>query len=153
MEKPELIAPNTQIYRGSRPDTYKDIFDLAQLGIKTILDLETGFFEYAHNEVNQEQMLAGQCHINFHHVKMSNFLAPTQEQMSDCLKILTDPEMLPVYVHCLHGKDRTGMVVGAYKHLVLKQPLEVVKKDMLDHGFHTFPYFFWIRKLKSYYLL
>lgn len=32
--------------------------------------------------------------------------------VADILKVMSDPENVPVLVHCAHGKDRTGMVVA-----------------------------------------
>ena len=45
--------------------------------------------------------------------------------------------MVPhTYVHCLHGQDRTGLVVGCYRleHGISKTTAE---QEMLTHGFHT----------------
>jgi len=144
MKAPELIDPRTQIYRGSAPESIKDIYDLAQLGIKKILCLE--FFQGG----GEAQLWAEHCHIAYDHIKLGAFFPPSQKEMQDCLDVLANANNLPCYVHCKEGKDRTGMIIGAYKHLVLGQSFEVVKKDMLDHGFHVFPYVFWIPRLKSY---
>jgi protein tyrosine/serine phosphatase len=40
---------------------------------------------------------------------------PTPEQIERLLGLLTDPALRPVYVHCLHGVDRTGVAMAVYR--------------------------------------
>ena len=46
---------------------------------------------------------------------------PTDAQLSQFLKIVTDPAKLPAMIHCEMGVIRTGMMVVAYNVLVQKQ--------------------------------
>jgi protein tyrosine/serine phosphatase len=34
------------------------------------------------------------------------------------LQIVTDPEKVPVFVHCQHGADRTGVMAASYRIIV-----------------------------------
>jgi len=40
------------------------------------------------------------------------------------------------YVHCLHGQDRTGLVVACYRVMVQHWTKADAEKEMLAHGFH-----------------
>jgi protein tyrosine/serine phosphatase len=39
-------------------------------------------------------------------------------------------------VHCTHGQDRTGLVIGTYRALMLKWTKDEAYKEMLLRGFH-----------------
>jgi hypothetical protein len=43
-----------------------------------------------------------------------------------------------IYVHCLHGEDRTGLVIGLERVFVEGWSPESAWKEMLAFGFHTF---------------
>lgn len=77
------------------------------------------------------------------HEPMSMVLPPTRKQLVQGVQfILTAPK--PVYVHCHDGVDRTGCMLAAYAVLVQKRPSREVVKHMLDEGFHTYRYFWWL---------
>ena len=40
------------------------------------------------------------------------------------------------YVHCEHGQDRTGLVIGAYRVRVQRWSKSEAYKEMKAHGFH-----------------
>ncbi len=52
------------------------------------------------------------------------------------LSVLTDPENLPVFVHCAHGKDRTGVVVAVYRMEVEGWREPEAEAEMEAFGFH-----------------
>lgn len=35
----------------------------------------------------------------------------SQKEMAKALRVFTQEENLPVLVHCMHGKDRTGLII------------------------------------------
>lgn len=45
-----------------------------------------------------------------------------------------------VLVHCMKGRDRTGLLIGAYEILKLKKPLEEVLALFNDYGTTPFSY-------------
>merc|ERR1711865_527610 len=40
------------------------------------------------------------------------FLENSMPKLAPALELLADPERLPALVHCVHGKDRTGVFVA-----------------------------------------
>ncbi len=43
---------------------------------------------------------------------------------------------LGTYVHCEHGQDRTGLIIGAYRVKVEHWTKEQAYQEMLRFGFH-----------------
>lgn len=39
-----------------------------------------------------------------------------------------------VYIHCTHGRDRTGLIVGAYRIVVQKWAMADVEKERASYG-------------------
>jgi tyrosine-protein phosphatase SIW14 len=96
------------LYRGAQP-TAHDLADLAKLGIKTTIDLTNGDGD------NNEEHLAEAAGMKFFKIAMSTRVVPTPEQIATFLSIVTDPANQPVYVHCVGGKHRTGVMTAIYR--------------------------------------
>jgi tyrosine-protein phosphatase SIW14 len=99
---------NPNFYRGAQPNGH-DYSDLAALGVKTLIDL-TGDDAQA----NEEAMVAtaGMAYI---HIPMTTHQPPTPETLSHFLKIVKDPARQPIYVHCVGGRHRTGLMTAVYR--------------------------------------
>lgn len=64
------------------------------------------------------------------------FGAPKPERLKLAVESLNDESLRPVYVHCLHGEDRTGLIVGLYRVLHGGQTKVAAYREMRRHGFH-----------------
>ena len=53
-----------------------------------------------------------------------------REQLSVILRGLTEPGTLPALIHCVHGKDRTGLVVSTILE-ALRIPRDIIRDDYL----------------------
>jgi len=42
----------------------------------------------------------------------------------------------PMFVHCSHGQDRTGLMIALHRMLVENWSKSDAEKEMLEHGFH-----------------
>ena len=99
---------DARVYRGGQP-TDEGFQYLARLGVKTIIDLrETGDRSSAERRVVSG---AGMQYVN---VPMTGLTPPTDAEINTILAILENSTTGPVFVHCLRGADRTGVVVAAY---------------------------------------
>jgi protein tyrosine/serine phosphatase len=99
---------NEHYYRGAQP-AGQDFSDLAKLGIKTIIDLTNGDGD------TNEQRLAESVGMKFVNIAMSTRVVPTVEQIATFLSIVNDPAKQPVYVHCVGGRHRTGVMTAIYR--------------------------------------
>jgi hypothetical protein len=69
------------------------------------------------------------------------------DRVLEALKILTDPAMRPIAVHCQHGADRTGALVALYRMVVQGWSKEDALAEMDGGGFHHSS---WFRNLDRY---
>ena len=99
---------NDYFYRGAQP-TASDFADLAKLGIKTTIDLTNG------DGNTNEERLAEAAGLKFFKIAMNTRVVPTLDQVTTFLKIVNDPENQPVYVHCVGGRHRTGVMTAIYR--------------------------------------
>ncbi len=95
-------------YRGSQPKS-RDYADLAALGVKTLINL-TG-----DDADPQEPTLARQAGLHYFQIPMTTHVVPTAAQVGEFLKIVNDPANQPVYVHCVGGRHRTGVMTAVYR--------------------------------------
>ncbi len=95
-------------YRGAQPKG-RDYADLAALGVKTIIDLTGDDGDAA------ERMLTERAGMKYEHIAMTTREAPTASQLDAFLEIVSDPANQPVYVHCVGGRHRTGVMTAVYR--------------------------------------
>ncbi len=100
---------NEHYYRGAQP-TGQDFADLAKLGVKATIDLTNG-----DDEDGREQQLAESVGLKFFKLAMNTRVVPTAEQIAAFLSIVNDPANQPVYVHCVGGRHRTGVMTAIYR--------------------------------------
>ena len=118
-----------RFYRGARPDE-EDYKALAELGIKTIIDLTDNSREYEQPAVEA----AGLRYIN---IPMVDKSYPSMAQVNEFLKVVDDPETGKFYVHCAGGRHRTGVVGAVYRFNVDKWNLDQVLAEMEQYDFNS----------------
>jgi len=106
---PNFHQVDERVYRGAQPAA-KDFAILAQMGIKTVLDLRDG-----DGHVRSEEKLAKAAGLRYISLPMHGFEAPSEQQITRALAILQDAGNGPVFVHCRRGADRTGTVIACYR--------------------------------------
>jgi protein tyrosine/serine phosphatase len=115
-------------YRGALPEE-EDFADLAKLGIKTMIDLTNGDGD------SHEQRLAESAGMKFFSIAMSTRVVPTDEQIATFLGIVNDPANQPVYVHCVGGKHRTGVMTAIYRMTSEKWAADRAFKEMKSYKY------------------
>lgn len=119
-----LHRVNSSLYRGAQPEE-PGFKELQAMGIRTIINLR-GFH-------SDEPMLAGlplrQEHISF------KTWHPEDEDVVRFLKIVGNPKRGPFFVHCLHGSDRTGMMLAIYRVAIQGWSKEEAIAEMTTGGF------------------
>jgi protein-tyrosine phosphatase len=53
--------------------------------------------------------------MTYFQIPMTTRVPPTVAQLTQFLNIVNDPARQPVYVHCVGGRHRTGVMTAAYR--------------------------------------
>jgi tyrosine-protein phosphatase SIW14 len=106
---PNFHQVNEHLYRGAQPLS-GGMRTLAAKGIKTIINLR-GEDEGTRGEERD----ARDAGLRYFNVPMDGLSRPTDEQVEKVLALINDSQNWPVFVHCNHGKDRTGMIIACYR--------------------------------------
>ena len=99
---------DARLYRGAQPSE-GDFADLKALGIKTIVDLTS---KDADPDEQARTEAAGMRYVS---IPMSTRRVPTAAEIAQFLSLVNDPAAQPVYVHCVGGRHRTGVMTAMYR--------------------------------------
>ena len=114
----------TNLYRGAQP-TAEGMQQLKAMGIKTVINLRT-----FHSDKDK---VAGTG------LKSVRFeMEPWHGDKTDVvrfLKVVTDTNNVPAFVHCERGADRTGMMCAMYRVVVCGWTKEKAIAEMKNGGF------------------
>jgi hypothetical protein len=92
------------LYRGAQP-TEEGFKNLSKMGIKMVISLRS--FHGDSDDIGDLPLKYKRFTFNTLHAE--------DKEISGFLKLVSDPKNQPVFVHCLHGSDRTGMMCAAYR--------------------------------------
>ena len=118
------VAPG--IYRGAQPGP-EGYATLSKLGIKTVIDLRTTDNERRQVEATGMKAIALPIAMSRNGLK---------EKVDQVVALMADPANQPVFVHCRHGQDRTGIVVAAYRLKMEGWSLADAEAEMQSFGFN-----------------
>ena len=99
---------NANYYRGAQPKG-QDYADLAAIGVKSVIDLTDDDTDAT------EPSMVQRAGMKAFRIPMNTHTPPSTEQLAQFFKIVNDPTNQPVYVHCVGGKHRTGVMTAAYR--------------------------------------
>jgi tyrosine-protein phosphatase SIW14 len=115
------------IYRGGAP-TSEGLRALKAMHIRTIIDLRV-------EKARETERQAAQS-LGFKWISLPMWdEAPKPQQVRTLLATLAVAPAQPVFVHCQHGCDRTGCMIGIYRVKVLGWPFSRAWAEMLQYGF------------------
>ena len=118
-----------RFFRGARPEN-GDYAALAQLGVKTIIDLTDNSREYEQPAVEA----AGLRYVN---IPMEDKSYPSMDQVSQFLKVVDDPVTGKFYVHCAGGRHRTGVMGAVYRFTHNNWSLDQALSEMDRYEFNS----------------
>lgn len=126
-----------ELYRGAYPAREVCFQKLKRLGINSIINLRMpGTPEL------KERSLAKKYQFKYFHEPFG-YLKPTDKQIEKVLAIITEPSNQPVFIHCMQGADRTGMIIGVYRRRMQSWKFNETYKEMRSHHFK--PWFLGLR--------
>lgn len=101
---PNFFKVSDELYRGAQP-TSEGMKELEKMGIKTVINLRS--FHSDKDEAKNTELEKEHLYVKAWH--------PEEKEVIEFLKIITDKTKTPVFVHCQHGADRTGLMVAMYR--------------------------------------
>jgi protein tyrosine phosphatase (PTP) superfamily phosphohydrolase (DUF442 family) len=112
------------LYRGAQP-TKEGMQQLKELGVKTIVNLRS---------FHSDRAEIGDTGLSYEHIYMKTWHAEDKEVVR-FLKIVTDPNRTPAFVHCQRGADRTGTICAIYRVAVQDWRKDEAIEEMTKGGF------------------
>ena len=126
---PNFATVHPGLMRGAAP-TDVGLQKLKAMGVKTIVDLRI-----APKTVAKEKAQATSLGMTFVNIPMGAN-PPTPKQVANWLSIANAASpQTPVFVHCQHGADRTGEMVGIYREVHDGWPFAQTYLEMRHYGF------------------
>jgi len=119
---------NDSYYRGAQPDG-RDYSDLAAIGVKTLVNLTSDDADPG------ERAMAERAGMQYFQIPMTTHQPPTDVQLAEFMRIVNDPANQPVYVHCVGGRHRTGVMTAAYRMSEDGWTADRAFKEMKDFKF------------------
>jgi protein tyrosine/serine phosphatase len=124
---PNFHTVTPSLYRGAQP-TAEGMRRLEAMGVKTVLSLRA---------FNDDDSLLPGTGLAHPQIRFKTW-HPEDEDVVRFLRVVTDPENVPVFVHCQHGSDRTGTMIAMYRIAVQGWDKEEAIREMVEggYGFH-----------------
>ena len=118
------VAPG--LYRGAQP-TAEGFAELKRRGVRTVINLR---------QFHDDTPLLGDTGLTCIAFPSAPW-SVDDALLKRFLAVVNDPANQPVFVHCQHGADRTGFVVGGYRILVQGWDGDAAIAELRAFGFHS----------------
>jgi len=117
------------LYRGAQPS--EQGFDsLRELGVRTVVNLRGDDTDHNRFDVGE---------FTYYRIPMDVF-HPLTSQVIEFLRIATDAAAQPVFLHCKHGADRSGLLIAMHRVVIDGWTPDQAVAEMTRGGtqFHMF---------------
>ena len=121
---PNFHKVSGALYRGAQPSA-EGMEQLEKLGIKTVVNLRS---------LHSDRDEISDTGLAYEHIRMKTW-NPETEDVVRFLKVVTDSNRTPVFVHCQRGADRIGMMCAIYRAAVQGWSEAEAAEEMTKGGF------------------
>jgi len=118
------------LYRGGQP-TAEGYRHLRTLGVKTVICLR-----WSVRMIKEGEKLALEEGMNFESLPLNYWTFPSAGEIERFLAWLDNEDLRPIYVHCKHGSDRTGLLLAIYRMARHGWDADSAYEEMRERGFH-----------------
>jgi Tyrosine phosphatase family len=126
-----FVKIDNGVYGGSKPKSDADFAFLQSTGVRYILEVH--FLPFLNGP---EKSNAKRYGIQLVSVPMNASPVPPREKhVNRALLIMRSKDQKPVYLHCVLGRDRTGLVTGLYRIYFNGLGGDQALKEMKASGF------------------
>lgn len=132
-ELPNFFEVGDGVYRGGRPSD-DGLLQLKNLGVNTVINLQGGDVNWKDpavakfmawwepgetpENIAREKAIVNELQMQFVAAPLnsiSHVSAEEDAEIEDVLRLLCSGQGRPIYIHCEHGQDRTGLVIALYR--------------------------------------
>ena len=121
---PNFHKVSNDLYRGGQP-TAEGFRQLKNFGVKTIINLRS---------LHSDRDEIANTGLAYERINMKPW-HPEDEEVVRFLRIATDTNCVPVFVHCQYGADRTGTMCAIYRIVVQGWDKDKAIEEMTEGGF------------------
>jgi len=118
------------LYRGAQPSEAA-LGQLKEFGINTIIS-----FRWTLSVILQEKVIVQKLGMNLYNIPLSYWALPNRKEIERFLEIMDNEKNRPIFVHCQHGCDRTGMLIAIYRIAREGWTVDEAYNEMRACGFH-----------------
>ncbi len=121
---------NEWLYRGAQP-SMDSFASLRYLDIKTVINVR-----WRKGAAAREGKHVTELGMNFKHIPLNYWTLPSQKAVDEFIALVDDEQNRPVFIHCLHGADRTGVLIAMFRILRCGWTFRQAYTEMVECGFH-----------------
>ncbi len=132
------------VYVGSKPHSDADYAFLQSKNVHTIVNAR--FWPFFSRGERSKAKHYGMTLIS--RTMNASLIPPSEKHVNEILLTLRDNQAQPVYLHCVLGRDRTGLITALYRIYFLGIPQKEAYAEMKRSGF---PSSFMVHGLKIYF--
>jgi len=141
---------NSGLFRGARLTSVEALDYLKSIGIKNIVNLQGGDLNSRYAKIipwaepgERPEVIAGEkdaainAGIGYLHAPLNSLEPVTTEEdkaIDEVLEFMHNKNNQPVFIHCEHGADRTGLLVALYRVKYEKMDVESARKEWIKNG-------------------
>lgn len=126
-----FVQVDAGLYRGAQPDA-EGFRALRELGVRTVVNLRTS---------KSDSELAVPAGLDLVEIPVHALIdsdPPTDEELDRFFDVVLDASRRPAFIHCAHGRDRTGALCAVYRIEAQGWTNERALEEMKELGFRTF---------------
>ncbi|HEV2863813.1 MAG TPA: tyrosine-protein phosphatase [Pyrinomonadaceae bacterium] len=119
-----------RFYRGAEPKHFEDIRALKELGVNTVIDLQS-------KPEAAERGWVESLGMRYVNIPMVEKTYPRPEWVTAFMKAVDDPATGKFFVHCAGGRHRTGSMGAVYRMEKYGWGFDRVYAEMKKYDFYT----------------
>jgi protein tyrosine phosphatase (PTP) superfamily phosphohydrolase (DUF442 family) len=120
------------LFRGGQP-THDGFRELSRRGVKTVIS-----FRWGARSAEAERQAVEAEGMEFISMPLNYWTLPNAKTIDRFFAYVDDPERRPIFVHCFHGSDRTGLLVALFRMAREGWTVKAAYQEMKKCGFHRF---------------
>jgi tyrosine-protein phosphatase SIW14 len=129
---PNFGEVNATLFRGAQPSS-SGYTELKKFGIATIVN-----FRNEKDEIAKERAEVEALGMKYVSIPWSGADMPNNAQVSSFLQLVNADPNQKIFVHCAEGKDRTGVMVAAYRMAYENWAPDKAVQEMYTYHYHHF---------------